>query len=123
MGAGPVPESLHRLLNLPSFAVLSPLFYRVLNLMGFGEHRGGLAPRVVVRRRYKLIAVGEDIELYDLLADPGETKNLAGELPDVVRLLSKELPELAEGTRVLELDTTARDLKQLRAMGYAGEGK
>ncbi|MEO8530916.1 MAG: saccharopine dehydrogenase NADP-binding domain-containing protein, partial [Deltaproteobacteria bacterium] len=52
MGAGPVPESLHRMLNLlaklrhalhlPSLAPLSGLFYRALNLMKFGEHRGGM---------------------------------------------------------------------------------
>lgn len=52
MGAGPVPESLHRILNmlaiaraklnLPSFAPMAPLFYKVLNLMKFGEHRGGM---------------------------------------------------------------------------------
>lgn len=52
MGAGPVPEVLHRILNLlakarrlfnlPSFAPFSRLFYTVLNLMKFGEHRGGM---------------------------------------------------------------------------------
>lgn len=52
MGAGPVPEILHRVLNLlakarhrfclPSFAPFSRLFYIILNLMKFGEHRGGM---------------------------------------------------------------------------------
>ena len=52
MGAGPVPESLHRILNLlaqarayfklPSLVPLSRLFYWVLNQMRFGEHRGGM---------------------------------------------------------------------------------
>lgn len=52
MGAGPVPEILHRLLNLlakarsrlrlPSLEPLSPLFYAVLNRLRFGEHRGGM---------------------------------------------------------------------------------
>jgi hypothetical protein len=52
MGAGPVPESLHLILNLlakararfnlPSLVPLSKLFYTVLNLMKFGEHRGGM---------------------------------------------------------------------------------
>lgn len=55
MGAGPVPEVLHRVLNLlarararfklPSLEPLSPLFYRVLNLMKFGDHRGGMYVR------------------------------------------------------------------------------
>ncbi len=52
MGAGPVPEILHRMLNvlaktratlrLPSLAPMAGLFHRVLNLMQFGEHRGGM---------------------------------------------------------------------------------
>ena len=52
MGAGPVPESLHIALNvlaklraalrLPSWAPFASLFYRVLNLAKFGEHRGGM---------------------------------------------------------------------------------
>src|SRR5262249_31676678 len=55
MGAGPVPEFLHRILNLlaktrarlhlPSLEPLSPLFYAVLNRMRFGEHRGGMFVR------------------------------------------------------------------------------
>ncbi|MGJ8584304.1 MAG: SDR family oxidoreductase [Marinosulfonomonas sp.] len=52
MGAGPVPELLHRCLNLlararaalhlPRLTPLAPLFHKVLNLMKFGEHRGGM---------------------------------------------------------------------------------
>jgi hypothetical protein len=52
MGAGPVPEVLHRLLillaktraalHLPNLSPLAPLCYRVLNAMRFGEHRGGM---------------------------------------------------------------------------------
>jgi hypothetical protein len=55
MGAGPVPEVLHRALNLlakararfglPSLAPLAPFFYLVLNAMKFGEHRGGMFVR------------------------------------------------------------------------------
>lgn len=55
IGAAPIPEALHRLLNLlvkararfglPSLAPLSRLFYTVLNLMKFGEHRGGMYVR------------------------------------------------------------------------------
>lgn len=57
MGAGPVPEILHRVLNLlakarlhlklPSLEPCSRLFYTVLNLMKFGEHRGGMIVRAV----------------------------------------------------------------------------
>lgn len=52
VGAGPVPEFLHRLLNglamtratfnLPSLSPLTGIFYWVLNLLRFGEDRGGM---------------------------------------------------------------------------------
>ena len=55
MGAGPVPESLHRILNLlakmrrrfglPSLVPFSRIFYAVLNRMRSGEHRGGMFVR------------------------------------------------------------------------------
>jgi hypothetical protein len=77
MGAGPVPEILHRILNLlakaraalrlPSLEPLSPLFYWVLNRMKFGEHRGGMFLRVrgtaggqPVERSWHLLAEGDD---------------------------------------------------------------
>ncbi len=73
MGAGPVPEVLHRALNvlakaraalrLPNLSPLAPFFYRVLNLMKFGEHRGGMfveakGPSGV--RSWHLLAEGDD---------------------------------------------------------------
>lgn len=52
MGAGPVPEILHRMLSglawlvrgrlLPSLAFLAPLIGRVVNVVRWGEHRGGM---------------------------------------------------------------------------------
>lgn len=77
MGAGPVPEVLHRVLNLlarararfrlPSLVPLSRLFYSVLNLMKFGEHRGGMYVRAQGLRDGKacelswhLLAEGDD---------------------------------------------------------------
>ncbi|WP_367346587.1 DUF4166 domain-containing protein [Stenotrophomonas bentonitica] len=77
MGAGPVPEVLHRVLNLlarararfklPSLEPLSPLFYRVLNLMKFGDHRGGMYVRarglqdgVETTLSWHLLAEGDD---------------------------------------------------------------
>lgn len=77
MGAGPVPEILHRILNLlakaraalrlPSLEPLSPLFYWVLNRMKFGEHRGGMFLRVrgtaggqPTERSWHLLAEGDD---------------------------------------------------------------
>lgn len=77
MGAGPVPEILHRMLNvlakarsqfgLPSLEPLSRLFYAVLNRMKFGEHRGGMFVRAHgmsdgrhVERSWHLLAEGDD---------------------------------------------------------------
>ncbi|NSY47725.1 SDR family oxidoreductase [Agrobacterium tumefaciens] len=77
MGAGPVPEFLHRILNLlakararfglPSLASLSPLFYAVLNRTRFGEHRGGmfvrargLAANKPMEMSWHLLAEGDD---------------------------------------------------------------
>lgn len=77
MGAGPVPESLHRMLNLlaharakfklPSFVPLASLFHKILNLMKFGEHRGGMFIHVTghqngspVERSWHLLAEGDD---------------------------------------------------------------
>jgi hypothetical protein len=77
MGAGPVPEILHRALNLlakararlglPSLEPLSRLFYLVLNAMRFGEHRGGMFIRArgvadgkAVHQSWHLLAEGDD---------------------------------------------------------------
>jgi Domain of unknown function (DUF4166)/Saccharopine dehydrogenase NADP binding domain len=77
MGAGPVPEILHRALNLlakmrAQFALgslepLSRLFYIVLNLMKFGEHRGGMfvhargiANGQPTEQSWHLLAEGDD---------------------------------------------------------------
>ncbi|MDR6265892.1 DUF4166 domain-containing protein [Roseobacter sp. N2S] len=77
MGAGPVPELLHRVLNLlakaraalklPSLVPLSGLFYKVLNLMRFGEHRGGMFVHArglhngqAVEQSWHLLAEGDD---------------------------------------------------------------
>ncbi len=77
MGAGPVPELLHRILNLlakvrarlglPSLAPFSRLFYWVLNRLRFGEHRGGMYVHVrglaagrPVERSWHLLAEGDD---------------------------------------------------------------
>ena len=77
MGAGPVPEVLHRVLNLlakvrahfklPSLVPFSKLFYAVLNIVKFGEHRGGMYVHAVgtangkkVVQSWHLLAEGDD---------------------------------------------------------------
>ncbi len=79
MGAGSTPEVLHKALNvlakaraalkLPPLTALAPLFHKVLNLMRFGEHRGGMFVQVIGRnhntnaptaRSWHLLAEGDD---------------------------------------------------------------
>jgi arylsulfatase A-like enzyme len=46
----------------------------------------------LIDNRYKLHRLAADhSELYDLVADPGETKDLAGEKPDLVKKMQAEL--------------------------------
>jgi len=77
MGAGPVPETLHRVLNLlakararfklPTLVPFSKLFYIVLNMVKFGEHRGGMyvyaegtADGKKIEQSWHLLAEGDD---------------------------------------------------------------
>lgn len=100
MGAGPVPEILHRILNLlakaratfslPSLEPLSGLFYRVLNLMKFGEHRGGMFVRAIglrdetpVEQSWHLLAEGDDGPYIPSMAiEAIIRKLLSGERPE-----------------------------------------
>ena len=86
MGAGPVPEILHRALNglawlvrlrlLPSLAPFAGLFYAVINVLRWGEHRGGMFVAVdgtdrdgrKVVRSWHLLAEGDDGPLIPSMA-------------------------------------------------------
>ncbi|GGE15874.1 hypothetical protein GCM10011529_22850 [Polymorphobacter glacialis] len=99
MGAGPVPAFLHRILNLlaiawaklalPSLVRLSGLFHFVLNLIKFGEHRGGMYVRASglrdgqrVEQSWHLLAEGDDGPLIPSMAIEGIIRKLlAGERP------------------------------------------
>ncbi len=112
MGAGPVPELLHKALNvlakaraafsLPSLEPLSWLFYKVLNSLRFGEHRGGMYVRVrgktragEVERSWHLIAEGDDGPYIPSMGIEAIVRKLiAGEPP---------LPGARSGVRALEL--------------------
>ena len=101
MGAGPVPEALHRALNglawlvrwkiLPSLSPLAPLFHRVIGLLRWGEHRGGMFVRVEGRtadrgqltRTWHLLAEGEDGPLIPSMACEAIIRHvLAGRHPE-----------------------------------------
>ncbi|MCI0585458.1 MAG: sulfatase-like hydrolase/transferase [Planctomycetes bacterium] len=89
------------------------------------------------RGRWKLILgrapgprrSGEPEELYDLEPDPGETRNLAREHPDVVRDLKEELDRFrtrhppVEGAASPGGRLGVAELDRLRALGYLGEGR
>ncbi|MCW8926477.1 MAG: hypothetical protein OQJ84_09485, partial [Xanthomonadales bacterium] len=51
-------------------------------------------PRAVLGSRYKLVVDGDEpgqIQLFDILEDPGETRDLATELPDITRSMEVQL--------------------------------
>lgn len=86
MGAGPVPEILHRMLNglawlvrlrlLPSLLPFSYVIYQVSNRVRWGEHRGGMFVAVTgidsrgtrVTRSWHLLAEGDDGPLIPSMA-------------------------------------------------------
>jgi hypothetical protein len=85
MGAGPVPEILHRMLNglawlvrlrvLPSLLPFSFLIHQVSNRIRWGEHRGGMFVAITgsrggspVTRSWHLIAEGDDGPLIPSMA-------------------------------------------------------
>jgi arylsulfatase A-like enzyme len=78
----------------------------------------------IVDRRWKYIhrTVGDD-ELYDLRADPYETRNLVGDRPELAETMKAAL--LARARRLFEKagpeadSVDAETIEQLRALGYA----
>ncbi|KZK86237.1 Saccharopine dehydrogenase [Pseudovibrio sp. Ad13] len=120
MGAGPIPEVLHKMLNwmarvrstlrLPSFEPLSPLFYRVLNLFKYGEHRGGMfvhvsgsANKGPVEQSWHMLAEGDDGPYIPSMAiEAIIRKILAGEVPKTgARSATREL-ELEDYSKLFE---------------------
>jgi Domain of unknown function (DUF4166)/Saccharopine dehydrogenase NADP binding domain len=100
MGAGPVPEILHRMLNalawlvhlslLPSLTLFAPAFHRAINVLRWGEHRGGMFVSVEGRdgqgqpltRSWHLLAEGGDGPLIPSMAIEGIVRKiLRGERP------------------------------------------
>jgi hypothetical protein len=86
MGAGPVPEILHRALIALAWLVrlgllraltpLAPLMYLATNRLGWGEHRGGMfvaveggdAAGALVKRSWHMVAEGDDGPLIPSMA-------------------------------------------------------
>ena len=85
MGAGPVPEPLHRILillartralfRLPSLEPLAPLCHAILNAARIGEHRGGMFIKATgtrnghpISRSWHMLAEGDDGPLIPSMA-------------------------------------------------------
>ena len=99
IGAGPRPESLHRLLNvlawlrrrglIPHLTPLAPLCHAVLNLIRFGEHRGGMYVHASgtalgdpIEESWSLIADGDDGPMIPSMAAEGIIRKcLSGDRP------------------------------------------
>jgi hypothetical protein len=114
MGAGPVPEILHRMLIglswlvrmrlLPSLLPFAPLFHSVINIVRWGEHRGGMFVLVEgcdehgkeIERSWHLLAEGNDGPLIPSMAvEALVRRSLSGQKP---------VPGARPATRDLELE-------------------
>ena len=85
----------------------------------------------LIQGRYKLIAAraDRDLELYDLIADPGETHNLATKRADVATAMLRRIRQWRKRNEERRQETLARigttpraedqeTLEQLKALGY-----
>lgn len=118
IGAGPVPENLHRLLNalawlvkrrlLPSLTPCAPLLHHAVNLLRWGEHRGGMYVAVrgetesgmALARSWHMLAEGDDGPYIPCMALQAVVQRaLAGHAPE---------PGARAATGDLELDDYER---------------
>jgi hypothetical protein len=95
MGAGPVPEILHRMLValswlvrlrvLPTLSPMAPLMHFVMNHVRWGEHRGGMFVEIEgldamakpLKRSWHLLAEGDDGPLIPSMAVEAIVRNVA----------------------------------------------
>jgi hypothetical protein len=129
MGAGPVPEIWHRALNalawlvrlklLPSLSPLALLMYRTINLLSWGEHRGGMFIAVQgsgmrgerIERSWHLLAEGNDGPLIPSMAAEAIIRHcLAGRRP-------------AAGARAATTDLELADYEPLFARRQISTGR
>ncbi len=113
VGAGPVPEFLHRdLIELawlvrlrlfPTLAPLARLFHGVINILRWGEHRGGMFVRVTgsdakgpLERSWHLLAEGDDGPLIPSMAAAAI----------IARCLGGRRPESGARSAARDLDLT-----------------
>lgn len=90
-------------------------------------HREDGEPILALRtERYKFIYQADaPAELYDLALDPGETRNRAESSPDEAQPFSElalRLCKLRDRTDADQLQLDERTLRELKALGYVGDG-
>jgi len=90
-------------------------------------NHGGHYALSLISSRWKLIYTkfgsDEDVSLYDLSSDPGETIDLSGHRPEVAESMLSRLMRLREGYASQALESTTRVMdaeteEKLRALGY-----
>jgi Domain of unknown function (DUF4166)/Saccharopine dehydrogenase NADP binding domain len=119
MGAGTVPEVLHKMLNalswlaklkiLPSLSPFASLFFYVINILRWGEHRGGMFVDIkgiktdgtAAHRSWHLLAEGNDGPYIPCMALEAVIK----------RILAKNPP--VYGARAASNDVELEDYEQL----------
>jgi len=78
----------------------------------------------VPSERYRGMMQGTEIELYDVIADPMETLNLADSQPDIVTRLKRELARIISATGPIKEAPgrqprySEEELRSLRSLGY-----
>jgi hypothetical protein len=102
MGAGPVPDILHRALNmlarlvrwriLPSLSPLAPIMHAAIKILRWGEHRGGMFITVgggtrgsgeKIERSWHLLAEGDDGPLIPSMACESVIRHVLSGRPPV----------------------------------------
>ncbi len=104
-----------RLRELPQQPVVAE--EATFRILPSGQREAATAPQLALYSEWaSLIADGDQVQLYDLKADPGQEKDLAAERPDVAKALREQLRRLTAGAGRGGPD--AAQLEQLRSLGY-----
>ncbi len=100
---------------------LSPRSCYSQSLEGYQE--AGWSPlQGLTTERWRYVRTSRP-ELYDLSADPAELQNVAGEQPDLVREMDRELASFVQGLKHRsgsQRTVSARERRSLESLGYAG---
>jgi len=132
VGVGNLPggsgTSLRGLLNgdasgHPTRAFLQKVAHHASGFAANWKARDNLLGMRTPQFKYVCNQLGEDDELYDLIADPGETRNLASSQPETVERLRAEVLATLKPEDGLEPppDLDPRLRAKLQALGYLGE--